>query len=104
VEFSIGVKQRKSIRALIDLIGEGAWVTLEDYPKTGEAQIAETKLGDWRLIVRRTRLVGARAQLFPPDRGCAPPPAVPDPRATDPHRPPMDTPNACPLAMATRLR
>ena len=37
----------------------------EDYPDTGEAQIAETKLKGWRLIVRRTRLVGAQAELFP---------------------------------------
>jgi hypothetical protein len=65
VEFSIGVKQRKPIRALIEEIPETAWVSLEDYPKTGEAQIAETKLGDWRLIVRRTRLTGAQAELFP---------------------------------------
>jgi hypothetical protein len=65
VEFSIGVKQSKTIRAQVDLIPEGSWVTIEDYPTTGEAQIAETKLGDWRLIVRRTRLVGAQAQLFP---------------------------------------
>jgi hypothetical protein len=65
VEFSIGVKQSKSIRALIDLIPEDGWVTLVDYPKTGEAQIAETKLGNWRLIVRRTRLTGAQAELFP---------------------------------------
>ena len=65
VEFSIGVKQRKPIRALIDLISEDGWVTVEDYPPCGEAQIAETKLGDWRLIVRRTRLVGAQAELFP---------------------------------------
>jgi Transposase DDE domain group 1 len=46
VEFSSGVKQRKPIRALIDLIGEDGWVTVEDYPPCGEAQIAETKLGD----------------------------------------------------------
>ena len=65
VQFSIGVKQRKPIRAQIDLIDEDAWVTLTDYPQTGEAQIAETKLGDWRLIVRRTRLVGKQADLFP---------------------------------------
>jgi hypothetical protein len=65
VEFSIGVKQSKTIRALIDLIPESAWITLEDYPKTGEAQIAETKLGDWRLIARRTRLTGRQAELFP---------------------------------------
>jgi len=35
VEFSIGVKQRKPIRALIDLIDQDAWVTLTDYPQTG---------------------------------------------------------------------
>ncbi|MGO9753598.1 MAG: IS1380 family transposase, partial [Solirubrobacteraceae bacterium] len=38
---------------------------MEDYPKTGEAQIAETKLKGWRLVVRRTRLIGAQAELFP---------------------------------------
>jgi hypothetical protein len=65
VEFSIGVKQRKRIRALIDQIPEADWVTLADYPQDGEAQIAETKLGGWRLIVRRTRLVGKQAELFP---------------------------------------
>jgi hypothetical protein len=46
VEFSIGVKQRKPIRALIEQISEDAWVRLTDYPKTGEAQIAETQLAD----------------------------------------------------------
>ncbi len=65
VEFSIGVKQSKTIRALIAEIPETAWVTITDYPDTGEAQIAETMLGDWRLIVRRTRLVGAQAELWP---------------------------------------
>ena len=65
VEFSIGIKQRKPIRALIDLIDETAWITLADYPADGEAQIAETKLHGWRLIVRRTRLVGKQADLFP---------------------------------------
>jgi hypothetical protein len=65
IEFSIAVKQSKTIRALIALIPEESWVTIENYPDTGEAQIAETRLGDWRLIVRRTRLVGAQAELFP---------------------------------------
>jgi Transposase DDE domain group 1 len=65
VEFSIGVTQRKPIRALIEEIDQSAWVALSDYPPGGEAQIAETKLGDWRLIVRRTRLVGKQAELFP---------------------------------------
>jgi hypothetical protein len=65
VEFSIGVKQSRTIRALIDQIPETDWVTVTDYPDTGEAQIAETRLGTWRLIVRRTRLVGKQADLFP---------------------------------------
>jgi hypothetical protein len=65
VEFSIGIKQSKTIRALIAEIPEADWVTITDYPDTGEAQIAETQLGDFRLIVRRTRLVGAQAELFP---------------------------------------
>ena len=65
VEFSIGVKQSKTIRALIAEIPETDWVTIADYPDTGQAQIAETTLGSWRLIVRRTRLLGAQAELFP---------------------------------------
>jgi len=65
IEFSIGVKQSKTIRALIAQIPETDWVTIENYPDTGEAQIAETTLGSWRLIVRRTRLLGAQAELFP---------------------------------------
>jgi Transposase DDE domain group 1 len=65
VEFSIGVKQSKTIRALIDQIPENAWVTVADYPDGGEAQIAETTLKGWRLIVRRTRLTSKQADLFP---------------------------------------
>jgi Transposase DDE domain group 1 len=65
VEFSIGVKQSKTIKALIEQIPEADWIPVPDYPETGEAQIAETEFGDWRLVVRRTRLVGAQAELFP---------------------------------------
>jgi len=65
VAFSVGVKQSKTIRALISQIPEEDWVTIADYPDTGEAQLAETTLKGWRLIVRRTRLVGAQAELFP---------------------------------------
>jgi hypothetical protein len=65
VEFSIGVKQSPTIRALIAQIPEADWVTIVDYPDTGQAQIAEARLGDFRLIVRRTRLIGAQAQLWP---------------------------------------
>jgi len=65
VEFSIGVKQSKHVRALIAAIPEENWITIEDYPDTGQAQIAETTLGNWRLIVRRTRLIGDQAELWP---------------------------------------
>ncbi len=65
VEFSIGIKQSKTIRAQIAEIPEEAWVTITDYPDTGDAQIAETTLGTFRLIVRRTRLIGAQAELWP---------------------------------------
>jgi hypothetical protein len=65
VEFSIGVKQSPTIKKLIAAIPEESWVTIENYPDTGEAQIAETTLKGFRLIVRRTRLVGAQAELFP---------------------------------------
>jgi hypothetical protein len=65
IEFSIGVKQSKTIRKLIAQIPETDWVTVANYPDTGEAQIAETTLKGFRLIVRRTRLVGAQAELFP---------------------------------------
>jgi len=65
IEFSITVKQSKHVRALTEQIPETDWVTICDYPDTGEAQIAETQLADWRLIARRTRLIGAQAELFP---------------------------------------
>jgi hypothetical protein len=43
VQFSTGVRQSKTIRALIAEIPEADWVTVADYPETGEAQIAETR-------------------------------------------------------------
>lgn len=63
--YSIGIRMAKGVRVAVDLIDETAWTTITDYPDSGEAQIAETMLGDRRLIVRRTRLVGAQAELFP---------------------------------------
>jgi hypothetical protein len=65
VEFSIGVKQSQTIRALIEQIPEEEWVTVVDYPDGGEAQVAETRLKGFRLIARRTRLTGKHADLFP---------------------------------------
>ena len=63
--YSIGVRQQKHIKAAITEIPEQDWQTLTDYPDGGEAQIAQTMLGRQRLIVRRTRLVGAQAELWP---------------------------------------
>jgi hypothetical protein len=65
VEFSIGVKQSKTVRALIAAIPDDQWVTIEGYPESGEAQIADTQLAGFRLIVRRTRLIGDQAELWP---------------------------------------
>lgn len=64
-QYSIGVRMHKAIRTEIETIDESAWQTIEDYPEDGEAQIAETTYGGRRLIVRRTRLVGAQAELWP---------------------------------------
>jgi hypothetical protein len=67
VEFSIGAKQNKKIRALITTIPETAWVTVADYSPGGEAQIAETVLKGWRLVVRRTRLTDPEQLALWPD-------------------------------------
>ena len=64
-QYSIGVRMQEGVRAAVEQIEESAWHTIEDYPKEGEAQIAETAYGGRRLIVRRTRLLGAQAQLWP---------------------------------------
>jgi hypothetical protein len=64
-QYSIGVRMIKTVRAAVEAIDEDAWQTIADYPQQGEAQIAETVYGDRRLIVRRTRLLGAQAELWP---------------------------------------
>ena len=63
-EYSIGVRMIKTVRAAVETIDEDAWQHI-DYPQGGEAQIAETVYGERRLIVRRTRLLGAQAELWP---------------------------------------
>jgi Transposase DDE domain group 1 len=64
-QYSIGVRMIKTVRAAVQAIPADAWSKIEDYPEDGEAQIAETVYGGRRLIVRRTRLLGAQAQLWP---------------------------------------
>jgi len=63
--YSIGVRQQPSIHAAIVAIPESDWQPLADYPDDGEAQIAQTMIGHQRLVIRRTRLVGKQAELWP---------------------------------------
>jgi len=63
-QYSIGVRMLKTVRAVVEAIDEDAWQRI-DYPEEGEAQIAETVYDGRRLIVRRTRLLGPQAQLWP---------------------------------------
>ncbi len=65
VRYSIGVTQQAHVRAAIEAIPEERWQPLADYPPEGIAEIAEGTLSGRRLVVRRTRLVGAQAELFP---------------------------------------
>jgi hypothetical protein len=64
LRYSITVRQTKPIRAAIATLSEDAWIDIL-YPDGGVAQVAETRYKGDRLIVRRTRLVGAQAELFP---------------------------------------
>jgi Transposase DDE domain group 1 len=63
--YSIGVRQQAHVKTAVETIPETAWQPLDDYSPGGEAQIAETTLGMKRLVVRRTRLIGAQAELWP---------------------------------------
>jgi hypothetical protein len=63
--FSIGVRMTEPVRARVEQIQESAWTTIDDYPASGQAQIAETTLDGRRLIVRRVRTLGAQGELFP---------------------------------------
>ena len=64
IGYSITVPSNKAIKAAIALIPEESWVSIE-YTASGEAQLAETTSKGDRLIVRRTRLIGAQAELWP---------------------------------------
>jgi hypothetical protein len=63
-QYSIGVRNIKKVRAALAAIPEQNWQHIA-YPEGGEAQIAETTYAGRRLVVRRTRLLGAQAELFP---------------------------------------
>jgi DDE family transposase len=63
--YSISIRVQKGVDERIAAIPESDWITLEDYPEDGEAQIAETTLAGKRMLVRRTRLIGPQAELWP---------------------------------------
>jgi hypothetical protein len=65
IRFSISVRTGDPrIARAIAQIPEGDWKAI-DYTAGGEAQVAEATYRDLRLVVRRTRLLGAQAELFP---------------------------------------
>ena len=63
--YSISIRSQKGVVEQIQSIPESDWQRLADYPEDGEAQIAETSYAGKRMIVRRTRLIGAQAELWP---------------------------------------
>jgi hypothetical protein len=63
--YSISIRAQKGVAEQIASIPETDWQALADYPEDGEAQIAETTYAGKRMIVRRTRLIGAQAELWP---------------------------------------
>ena len=77
--YSITIPQNAKVKAAIAAIDDDAWASIE-YTRDGEAQVAETtieagrrgdKLRDGdapaklRLIIRRSRLLGAQGELWP---------------------------------------
>ena len=66
VTFSITVPKNSGVTRAIEGIDDQAWSAI-GYPDGGQAHVAETVYGDNndRLVVRRTRLTGHQAQLFP---------------------------------------
>ncbi len=65
MRYSITVKQNKAVIRAIESIPEERWTGI-DYTLGGQAEVAECPYGDrHRLVVRRTRLTGKQAELFP---------------------------------------
>ncbi|HVA10439.1 MAG TPA: IS1380 family transposase [Acidimicrobiales bacterium] len=64
VGYTMGVKMIKAVVSAVQGIEESAWTPI-DYTVDGEAEVAECDYKGRRLIVRRTRLVGRQATLWP---------------------------------------
>jgi len=54
--YSVAVTMHRVVADRIALIPEQAWQPVADYPGTGVCELAETTLGDERLVVRRVHL------------------------------------------------
>jgi hypothetical protein len=54
--YSVAVTMHRVVAERIALIPEQAWQPVADYPETGVCELAETTLGDERLVVRRVHL------------------------------------------------
>jgi Transposase DDE domain group 1 len=64
VGYTMGVRMVKSVVSAASSIDEGGWTPIE-YTPEGMAEVAECTYKGRRLIVRRTRLVGSQATLWP---------------------------------------
>ena len=54
--YSVGVTMHQIVTAQIALIPDDTWQAVPGYPDSGVCELAETTLGDDRLIVRRVHL------------------------------------------------
>jgi len=64
VGYTMGVRMVKSVVTAVSAIDEESWTPI-DYTCDGVAEVAECLYKGRRLIVRRTRLVGRQATLWP---------------------------------------
>lgn len=65
ISYTMAVRANtKGIKSLVEAIDSDSWVAI-DHTENGEAQVAETTYQGRRLIIRRSRLIGPQAELFP---------------------------------------
>ena len=64
VGYTMGVRMITAVTRAVEAIEESAWTPI-DYTLDGEAEVAECNYRGRRLIVRRTRLTGRQATLWP---------------------------------------
>jgi hypothetical protein len=64
VGYTMGIRMVKSVVTVVSAIDEEAWTPIE-YTCDGETEVAESTYKGRRLIVRRTRLIGRQATLWP---------------------------------------